>query len=62
MNYPTVVQSLTGGTRCQSAPSVSETKQGSGAAQCWRGQSSSMASFTGDGKGTYVFYRAMCVE
>ena len=39
MNYPTVVQSLTGGTRCQSAPSVSETKQGNGAAQHLRGQS-----------------------
>jgi len=62
MNYPTAVQSLTGGTRCQSAPSVSETKQGSGAAQCLRGQSSSTASFTGDGKWTYVFYIATRVE
>ena len=26
MNYPTVVQSLTGGTRCQLAPRVSETE------------------------------------
>ena len=58
MNYPTAVQSVTTRTRYQSAPCVSETKQGSGVAQRWRGQSSSTASFTGDGKWTYVFYRA----
>ena len=44
MNYPTTQQSMTTGTRCQLTPSVSEMKQGSGAAQRLRGQSSSPAS------------------
>ena len=62
MNYPKAPQSLSAGTLCQLAPCVSETKQGSGTAQRLRGQNSPTASFTGDGKWTYVFNGAMHVE